>query len=297
MKKIILAAGASLMMLAGMASCNGSSSSAAGASDSTSTTMGEFNGSMLNQQMASVPEEMRAKYNKDEILKGIEYMINMDTTKTSYFTGLSIGQNLAGMLMQMEESGISVDRKAFMNAFKQAFLADSVGDMVSIQARYQKVMNAVQQQMMAEQQKKAEAEAKAKENSPEAKKNKADGAAFVAKKMKEDPSIKKTASGLAYKVLEQGTGEMPTDADQVVVAYKGTLINGKEFDSNDNATFPVRGVVPGFAEALKMMNPGSHYVIYIPAELAYGVDGTPDGSIPPMSTLVFDVTVKSIAKK
>ena len=115
--------------------------------------------------------------------------------------------------------------------------------------------------------------------------------------MKEDPSIKKTASGLAYKVLEQGTGEMPTDADQVVVAYKGTLINGKEFDSNDNATFPVRGVVPGFAEALKMMNPGSHYVIYIPAELAYGVDGTPDGSIPPMSTLVFDVTVKSIAKK
>lgn len=296
MKKIFVACGLAAIMAGSLASCDKASSSAApdNFGDSLSQIAGEFNGSQLLMQYKQIPEEMRAKFNKKEMLEGIKTVLLTDTARQSYLTGMQIASQLWGQLYMWEQSGIKVDRKLVYDAFAKAFMSDSVADMSKIASENSMIMTRVNNIVMEEQQRKAEAEAQAKANSPEAKKNAAAGEAYIADMMKKDPSIKRTESGLAYKVVSEGKGEKAGDNSRVTVKYSGKLINGKEFDANDNATFPVRGVIPGFGEGLRLMNKGAHYILYIPGELAYGVDGTPDGSIGPNDTLVFDVEVKDI---
>ena len=113
-------------------------------------------------------------------------------------------------------------------------------------------------------------------------------------KGKED--VKTTASGLQYKVLKDGNGALPKSSDTVTVNYRGTLIDGTEFDSSykrgQPATFPVGGVINGWTEALQLMKVGSKYQLFIPAGLAYGTDGRP--GIPPNSVLIFEVELISV---
>jgi FKBP-type peptidyl-prolyl cis-trans isomerase FklB len=98
-------------------------------------------------------------------------------------------------------------------------------------------------------------------------------------------------------VIKEGNGPKPAASETVVINYKGTLIDGTEFDSSykrgQPATFPVSGVIPGFTEALQMMKVGSKYEIYIPSNLAYGETGAGD-VIPPHSTLIFEIELLSI---
>ena len=118
-------------------------------------------------------------------------------------------------------------------------------------------------------------------------------------KNKKNPGVITLADGLQYKILTKGTGPMPTDSDSVTVDYAGTLIDGTEFDSSykrgQPATFQVREVIPGWTEALKLMNTGSTWELYIPAALAYGQEGAPP-AIGPNQTLVFKVHLISINK-
>ena len=100
--------------------------------------------------------------------------------------------------------------------------------------------------------------------------------------------VKTTMSGLQYKVLEEGKGPSPTDADVTLIKYKGTLRDGTVFDQNDRAPLPVAQVVPGFSEGLKLMKKGGKYRLWIKPELGYG-DRDTGGAIPPNSVLVFDV--------
>jgi hypothetical protein len=102
-----------------------------------------------------------------------------------------------------------------------------------------------------------------------------------------------TASGLQYEIVKKGSGPTPTDADVVLVNYKGSLLpkgsgEGPVFDKAERAPFPVTGVVPGFSEALKLMNRGSKYRFWIPPALGYG-ETSPDPKLPAHSVLVFDV--------
>ena len=127
-------------------------------------------------------------------------------------------------------------------------------------------------------------------------KNKKDGEAFLAKN-KRAKGVKTTASGLQYKVITAGKGQQPKLEDTVTVNYRGTLIDGTEFDSsykrNQPATFPVKGVIPGWTEALPLMKVGSKWMLYIPASLAYG-ERNAGQSIGPNSTLIFEVELLSI---
>ena len=109
-----------------------------------------------------------------------------------------------------------------------------------------------------------------------------------------------TASGLQYTIITQGTGAKPKSTDVVTVNYRGTTIDGKEFDSSykrgQPATFPVTGVIPGWTEALQLLNVGTKAKLVIPASLAYGERGAgPD--IGPNSTLVFEIELISINAK
>jgi FKBP-type peptidyl-prolyl cis-trans isomerase len=129
--------------------------------------------------------------------------------------------------------------------------------------------------------------------------NKKDGEAFLAAN-KTKPGVITLPSGLQYKILKEGTGTKPTPTDSVECNYKGTLINGTEFDSSykrgQPATFPVTGVIKGWTEALQLMPVGSKWQLVLPPDLAYGARGAGD-AIGPDETLVFEVELLSIAKK
>jgi len=117
---------------------------------------------------------------------------------------------------------------------------------------------------------------------------------------KSKPGVVTTASGLQYKVLTQGSGPKPSAVDTVVCQYRGTLLDGKEFDSSYKrgmpATFPLNQVIKGWTEGVQLMPVGSKFEFYIPAALAYGQRGA-GGDIGPNSTLIFQVELISIQGK
>lgn len=151
----------------------------------------------------------------------------------------------------------------------------------------QKVMQEFQEMAMAKQEAKHQAVADG---------NKKESDEFLAANGAKD-GVVTTESGLQYKVIAEGEGAKPTTADSVTVHYKGTLIDGTEFDSSygrgEPVSFPVTGVIAGWTEALQLMSKGAKYELYIPADLAYGAGGT--GPIGPNQALIFEVELLDIA--
>jgi FKBP-type peptidyl-prolyl cis-trans isomerase len=127
-------------------------------------------------------------------------------------------------------------------------------------------------------------------------KNRADGQAYLDANEKKE-GVKKTASGLQYRVIKEGTGKTPKPEDTVTVNYKGTFIDGKEFDSsykrNEPASFPVNGVISGWTEGLQTMKEGGKSEFSIPSHLAYGEQGA-GAAIPPNATLLFEVELLKV---
>ncbi len=280
MKKLLIACGAAAIMLG---SCSGGASSSAdkGFGDSLSTGLGTAQGMRLAADYAGIPEDQKASLKKDDILRGFKQVIMTDTTQQGYMTGLSFGLQLAGQLYRYEQAGIAIDRAKIYDAYAKAFLTDSVTPEAMQEANmtFQTLAQQAQQKIMEYYQAQEEAAKAAKENSPEAKSNSEKGAAFIKDAIAKDPSIKTTPSGLAYKVVKEGKGETVGKTGSAKVKYTGKLIDGTVFDSNEGLDLSPRGTVPGFGEGLAMMNAGSKYILYIPGEIAYGVDGAPQAGI------------------
>ena len=192
--------------------------------------------------------------------------------KVSYSIGLDIGTTLKRQL-------IDVDPQLLQNGLKDGL--DGKKPLMTDE-QVKETMATFQKEMMAKQ-------AAAKKEQGE--KNEAQGKKFLEDNKKKD-GWKTTASGLQYKVLKEGKGTTPKDTDTVKVNYRGTTIDGTEFDSSykrgQPATFPVNRVIKGWTEALQLMKPGAKYQLAIPAELAYGERGA-GSDIGPNSTLLFDV--------
>ena len=209
-----------------------------------------------------------------------------DKDKISYSLGVDIGRTLQRLQLDLNEDALSKG------------IGDVLGSkpMAMTDQELQETLQAFQQKMMQKQQ---EALAKKQdEMKVVADKNKADGKKFLDDNSKKT-GVKSTASGLQYKVIKEGKGDKPKDSDVVETNYRGTTIDGKEFDSStkhgSTFSFPVSGVIKGWSEALKLMPVGSKWELYIPAELAYGDEGYGD-DIPPGSTLIFDVELLGIKK-
>jgi FKBP-type peptidyl-prolyl cis-trans isomerase FklB len=209
-----------------------------------------------------------------------------DKDKISYSLGVDIGRTLQRFQLDLNESALSQG------------IADVLGNkpMAMSDQELQQTLQAFQQKMMQKQQ---EAMSKKQEQMKVvAEKNKADGKKFLDDNAKKT-GVRTTSSGLQYKVIKEGSGDKPKDSDVVETNYRGTTIDGKEFDSSakhgTSFSFPVNGVIKGWSEALKMMPVGSKWEIYVPSDLAYGDEGYGE-DIAPGSTLVFEVELLSIKK-
>lgn len=204
--------------------------------------------------------------------------------KFSYALGMNIG---TGLGTNLKKQSVDVDWALVAQGLKDAGL-ESKTRMTTAEA--QTVLTEMQNEV------KKRAEEKTKELGEA---NKKEGDAFLAAN-KGKEGVVTLPSGLQYKIITQGAGPKPTPSDTVVCNYRGTLINGTEFDSSykrgQPATFPVGGVIKGWTEALQLMPVGSKYQLFVPADLAYGERGA-GADIGPNSTLIFEVELISIQKE
>ena len=192
--------------------------------------------------------------------------------KVSYSIGLQIGSNLSRQKVEVNPDVLAAGIKDAITG-KPQLTQDQIKDVMT---QFEKGMEQKQKEL--------------------GEKNKTDGAKFL-EENKKKPGVKTTASGLEYKVIKEGTGPTPKPTDMVTVNYRGTLINGTEFDSSykrgQPATFPVNGVINGWTEALQLMKKGSKFELFIPPNLAYGERAVgPD--IGPNATLIFEVELLDV---
>jgi len=201
--------------------------------------------------------------------------------KVSYALGMNMGSNLRRQGIDIDPNVLSQGLKDGLSGGKTVMTED---EMVNVLTQWQtdnQARQAEKQRQLAES-------------------NQKEGEAFLAaNKTKE--GVVALPSGLQYKVLTQGTGPKPTLTDTVVCNYRGTLINGTEFDSSykrgQPTTFPVNGVIKGWTEALQLMPVGSKWQLFIPSSMAYGERGAGRGEIGPNATLIFEVELVSIKPK
>jgi FKBP-type peptidyl-prolyl cis-trans isomerase FklB len=207
--------------------------------------------------------------------------LKLDTPKSriSYTIGVNIGQDFKTQKMDVDTDVLLMGLKDSL-AGKELRLTEE--EMVAEIQTFQQEM----QTKMAAEMEKAVA------------KNQTEGEAFLAENAKQE-GVVVTESGLQYKVIKVGEGDSPGAADVATVHYRGTLIDGTQFDSSYDrgqpATFPVGGVIAGWTEALQMMKPGAKWQLVIPAVLAYGERGAGQ-DIGPNATLIFDVELISVEK-
>ncbi|MDE6490530.1 MAG: FKBP-type peptidyl-prolyl cis-trans isomerase [Muribaculaceae bacterium] len=208
-------------------------------------------------------------------------MDNNELDRISYALGLSMGNNFRA-------SGIQeINVKDFADGVAAVF------DGAEMKMTYDEAKTVIRDFFAAMEARQREEASKAGEA------NKQAGEAFLSENAKRG-EISVTASGLQYEVLVEGTGAKPEPTDQVKVHYTGKLIDGTVFDSSvergEPATFGVTQVIPGWVEALQMMNAGSKWRLYIPSDLAYGPNGA-GGVIGPHATLIFDVELLEVIGK
>ena len=225
-----------------------------------------------------------------EFIKGLNEGANKTSKKDiAYMAGLQIGQQISNQMMKginqelfAGDSTKTISKDNFMAGFIAGTLEK--GGVMTMEAAQEYTRTAMET-------------IKAKAMEEKYADNKAAGEKFLAEN-KAKEGVKTTESGLQYKVITEGKGEIPADTCKVKVNYKGTLIDGTEFDSsykrNEPATFRANQVIKGWTEALTMMPVGSKWELYIPQELAYG--SRDQGQIKPFSTLIFEVELLSIEK-
>ncbi len=214
------------------------------------------------------------------VFAGEKTELKTQKDKLSYAIGMDMGGSL-------KRNAIEVDIDALVKGLKDALAG---GKMMMTEQEQRETLMAFQKEFQSKQQERMKALAE---------KNKKEGEAFLTENKKK-PGVKTLPSGLQYKVITEGKGASPKETDTVTVNYRGTLIDGTEFDSsykrNEPATFPVKGVIKGWTEALQLMKEGAKWQLFIPSELAYGERGA-GGTIGPNATLIFEVELLKIRPK
>ena len=211
-----------------------------------------------------------------QVFAAEDAVLKTDKDKTSYSMGMNVGTGF-------KQQSIDVNADIFMKGFKDA---QSGAKPLLAEEEMRSIILALQKEVVAKQTEKMQAAGV---------KNKKEGETFLTENKKKE-GVKTLPSGLQYKVIKEGVGKTPKATDTVTTNYRGTLIDGTEFDSSykrgQPASFPVNGVIPGWTEALQLMKTGSKWQLFIPATLAYGERGS--GAIGPNAVLIFEIELISI---
>jgi len=256
--------------------------------DSLAYTMGMAQTQGLRDYLTGKMEMDTAYF--DDFIRGLkEVATSTDKKQNAYHLGILIGQQLNSQMLKGvneeifgKETTQSIDKDLYLEGFIAGTMGK--GGIISVDA----AQKYVQENMEKIKDKNLEQQYGA---------NKEAGIKFLAEN-KTKEGVVTTASGLQYKIITKGTGEIPTADSKVKVHYKGTLLDGTEFDSsykrNEPATFGAGQVIKGWTEALTLMPVGSKWELYIPYDLAYGSRDA--GPIKPFSTLIFEVELLGIEK-
>ncbi len=205
--------------------------------------------------------------------------LETDDEIASYGFGLDIGRSLEPTVTHLDRDALVRGIEDALDGVDPAISSEQVAEVT------QRVGTLIREEQGAEFEAMTES-------------NRVEGEAYLASNAERD-GVTTTASGLQYEVLREGEagGAQPTAADQVSIHYRGTLIDGTEFDSSYSrgqpAQFGVMGVIPGFSEGLQLMTVGSHYRFVIPSDMAYGPQGT-GSDIGPNSTLIFEIELLEV---
>ena len=311
MKKLLLIAVVAAVTL--VAGCSNSKKSDVAdesvAVKTTGDSISMYLGTIYGSQMAQMAD---TTLDKSEFITGMKAALNTSSTDSLQKMGMALSQQaqaatgaekdklqsrLGGMGMAAQyllptidgmkaQLKIELNKTILIKYFKEAMASDKPVDTKAAEDAVMKIINRISPKPSSN-----TADTKAAEENAKA------GAAYIEKEMKADKSLKKTASGLVYKVIKKGTGAKPTKDQTAMVKYEGRHIDGSVFDDGQGRVqeFPVSRVVPGFSEGLMLMSPGAKYRFYIPGNLGYGERGTgAGGPIGPNETLVFDVELVGI---
>jgi len=204
--------------------------------------------------------------------------LTTEQQKLGYSYGQMLGRQMAGSMREFD-----IDSEAFVSGFQDAYTGKPA------KMSDQQIAETIQSHQSQQQ-----AELNATRNSI-ATENLALGKTFLEENASKK-GVQTTASGLQYKIIKKGEGTSPTIDDTVEVHYTGTLVNGDVFDSSvqrgQSVSFPVKGVISGWTEALQLMKPGAKWQLFIPPDLAYGANGA--GRIGPNETLIFEVELLAV---
>ena len=208
-------------------------------------------------------------------------VLKTDSQKISYAIGMGLGKNI-------KRDSIDVDPTILLRGLKDAMAGNKL---LLTDEEAKAAITALNAQVRAKEEEKAKVAAL---------ENKMKGDAFLAQN-KTKPGVVTLPSGLQYKIISPGTGPKPTADDTIKCNYRGTLVDGTEFDSSykrgEPIKIPVGQVIKGWTEAMQLMPVGSKWELYIPSDLAYGERGAPGSPIAPNSTLIFEVELLSIEPK
>lgn len=237
--------------------------------DSLSAAFGDLYGAGMNQQIRGINPDADMQL----VLKGIEYIAVADTS-SDFIEGLQMGLQILQLYKGIEEQcGMPLNQNIFIQHLRDGLMSStvlSIDELQVLQARIEPLLD------------------RTMETSPKAISNKRAGEEYMAK-LKKDKHYIFTESGIAYKVIKEGTGDYFTEDDVVNVIYKGYHLNGEVFDESDDGPVPFQliNVISGFSEMVQLMKPGGKVTVVIPAEQAYGAQGNRE--IEPNETLIFDI--------
>lgn len=233
-----------------------------------------------------------SSFSFDRFRDGFHAGLRGDSSEIAYALGLRAGLGLRA------DTIANIDANVFLTGMREALQGDSIR---LTPQQLNEANSSVEDSLSSRQlRSQARTDPAAAARLQSIGRNQAQADSFLAAVARQ-PGVQRTESGLLYKVNEPGQGPSPTDLDQVRVEYVGRFPNGEVFDRSPEGQpvdFPVRVVVPGFAEALKMMKPGAQWTVYLPPDLAYGLTGAPgpggEGGIPPNKALEFDLRLVEI---
>ncbi|HYF02608.1 MAG TPA: FKBP-type peptidyl-prolyl cis-trans isomerase [Patescibacteria group bacterium] len=250
----------------------------------TSTSSSKKNKASANTETKTNSKNNSKSNKKSTTATTTETPVTTQKDKNSYAIGVNLGQNF-------KQQALEIDPAMFERGLRDAMEGNT---MAMTDEEIKSAMQALQQQAMARQQENMKKQQE--ENAKIAEGAKQRGAAFMAQNAKQQ-GVVTLPSGVQYKILTEGTGPKPSASSTVTTHYRGSLLNGKVFDSSYDrgqpAQFPVNGVIPGWTEVLQLMPVGSKWQVWIPSDKAYGDQGAGQ-DIGPGEALVFDIELIAV---